>query len=79
MIPRFTLDLNLSIWKTNVNAHKIDDILLRTYRITRAAYFVKDKSGQVWFFKETFLLTDTSIEVILGMPFFFFSNIDIKF
>lgn len=36
-----------------------------------------DKSEKVWFFEETFLLADTSIEVILGISFLIFSNTNI--
>ena len=44
-----------------------------------AAFQVIDKLGRARFFQETFLLADTTIEVVLGMPFFIFSNADIQF
>lgn len=31
------------------------------------------------FFSKFFLITDTNVEVILGMLFLFFSNVDMKF
>ena len=44
-----------------------------------ARFLLQDSLGKIWFFEETFLLADTSIEVVLGMLFHFFSNADIQF
>lgn len=44
-----------------------------------ARFLLKDNLGKIQFFKETFLLTDTSMEVILEMLFLSFSNTDITF
>ena len=44
-----------------------------------AAFQVKDKFGRARFFQETFLLANTSMEVVLGMPFLTLSNADIQF
>ena len=38
-----------------------------------------DKLGRARFFQETFLLADTTMEVVLGMPFLTLSNADIQF
>ena len=40
---------------------------------------MEDKLGKARFFQETFLLANTSIEIILGMPFLALSNADIQF
>ena len=40
---------------------------------------MKDKLGRAWFFQETFLLANISVEVVLGMPFLNLSNADIWF
>ena len=69
--------LGLRTRKTNVGAQKIDGSLLETYEIVIAAFQMKDKFGRVRFFQETFLLADTSMEMVLRMPFFTFSNADI--
>ena len=40
---------------------------------------MQDGLDKIRFVKETFLLADTSMNVVLGMPFLSFSNIDIQF
>ena len=40
---------------------------------------MKDILKKARFFKETFLLADLSVEVVLEMPFLNFNNADIKF
>ena len=40
---------------------------------------VINKLGRKQFFKETFLLANISMEMVLKMPFLTFSNIDIYF
>ena len=40
---------------------------------------VFDKLGRSQFFQETFLLTDISIEVVIGILFQTFNNADIQF
>ena len=42
-------------------------------------FLVQDKLGRVWFFEETFLLADTSMEIVLRMPFLAFNNADVEF
>ena len=43
--------------------------------ITR--FSIQDKLGRARFFEKTFLLADTSMEVVLGMLFLTLSNADI--
>ncbi len=47
--------------------------------MTLARFSLQDSLGKVWFFEETFLLADTSMEVVLGMPFLSLSNADVEF
>ena len=47
--------------------------------MTVAAFSLPDSLGKVRFFEETFLLADTSMKVVLGMPFLALSNADIQF
>lgn len=42
-----------------------------------AGFLLQDQLGKIQFFEETFMLADTSIKMILGMFFLFFSNADI--
>lgn len=44
-----------------------------------AGFLLLDKLKKVWFFKKTFLLTETSIEVVLEISFLIFSNANIQF
>ena len=44
-----------------------------------AAFSLQDSLGRVRFFEETFFLADTSMKVVLGIPFLALSNGDIQF
>ena len=44
-----------------------------------ASFQVEDKLKRARFFQETFLVANTSIEVILGIPFLALSNADVSF
>lgn len=44
-----------------------------------ARFLVQDKEGRDRVFEETFLLANANIEVVLGMPFFSFSNTNVDF
>ena len=69
--------LGLKVRVTNVGAKKIDGFLLAIPDMVIAAFQVVDKLGRSQFFQETFLLTDISMKVVLGMLFLTFSNADI--
>lgn len=79
MTPTFASKLGLPTRRTNVGAQKIDGSALQTYGMATAGFSVHDKLGRVRFFEETFLLADTSMEVILGMLFLSLSNADVQF
>ncbi len=44
-----------------------------------ASFLLQDSLGRIRFFEETYLLADTSMEVVLEMPFLSLSNADVKF
>ena len=44
-----------------------------------ADFSLQDKLGKVQFFEETFFLANTSMNVVLGKPFFTLSDADIRF
>ena len=44
-----------------------------------ADFQVENKLGRAWFFQESFLLAETSMEMVLRMPFLTLSNADIQF
>ena len=79
MTPAYAAYLGLKVRMTNVDAQKIDELLLATYGMVIAAFQFVDKLGRSRFFQETFLLADISMEVVLSMPFLNFSNADVEF
>ncbi len=79
MTLAYVAKLGLTTRKTNVGAQKIDSSPLKTYGIVSASLLLQDSLGRVWFFEETFLLADTSIEMVLEMLFLALSNADFQF
>ncbi len=79
MTPAYAAELSLTARKTSVGAQKIDGSSLETYGMASASFSLQDSLGRVQFFEETFLLADTSMEVVLGMPFLSLSNADVEF
>ncbi len=79
MTPTYIAKLGLINRKTSIEAQKIDGSPLETYSMVTASFLLQDSLKRVRFFEETFLLTDTSIEVVLIMPFLSFSNTDVEF
>ena len=77
MILVYASELGLRVHQTNVEAQKIDGSTLETFGIVLASFQVEDKLERAWYFKETFLLTNISMEVVLGISFLTFSNADI--
>ena len=53
--------------------------MLRTFGMVITGFYVKDKPGRAKFFQKSFLLAETSIEVVLEMPIFTFYNANIQF
>lgn len=58
--------LDLKVRPTNIKALKIDDSKLKTFGIILASFQVNNNFGKAQFFRETFLLADTKINVVLG-------------
>ncbi len=79
MTPAYAAELGLTNQKTSVGAQKIDGSLLETYGMVSASFSLQDSLGRVRFFEETFLLADTSMEVVLRMLFLTLSNADFQF
>ena len=53
--------------------------MLDTFGMVFTAFSVTDKANQVKFFEETFLVSNVSMEVVLGMLFFTLSGADVDF
>ena len=75
----YTAQLGLKVQKTDVDTSKINRSLLATYGMVIAAFQVLDMLGCSWFFQETFLLANISMEVVLGILFLTLSNVNIQF
>ncbi len=76
MTPAYAAKLGLTTRKTSIGAQKIDGLPLETHGMALARFSLQDSLGKVWFFEETFLLANTSMEIVLGMPFLALSNAD---
>ncbi len=79
MTPAYAAKLGLITRKTSVEAQKIDGSPLKIYGMTSPRFLLQDSLGRVRFFETTFLLSDTSMEVILGIFFLALSNADFQF
>ena len=75
MAPAYVKKLGPRVRKTHVGAQKIDGSTLKTYGMVIAGFQVQDKFEKARFFQETFLVADTSVEVILRMPFLALSKV----
>ncbi len=75
----FVSQLGLKIWKTNVEAQKIDGTTLETYGIVVSTFSILDKDSKERFFEKSFLLADVKPDVVLEMPFQTMNNADVAF
>lgn len=69
--------MSLSIGLTGINATNIGGFTLKTYEIVIVWFSIQDKSGQIWFYKETYLLIYITIKIVLEIFFLAVSNPDI--
>lgn len=65
MILIYASKLGLTPETTIINAEKIDNLALKTHKMVTAEFLVYNTLEQARFFEKTFLLTDTSIEMVL--------------
>lgn len=79
MTLAYTAALDFSLQKTDINAQKIYDLVLKIYGIIIASFLGQNKLRNIRFFEETFLLTNTSIKMVLEMLMFTFFDTDIGF
>ena len=73
----YATQLGLEVRRTNVGTQKIDKFSLATYSMVIVAFQVLDKLTCFWFFQQTFLLANISIEVVLSISLLTFSNVNI--
>ena len=79
MTPAYVAELGLTTQKTSIGAQKIDGLPLETYNMALTRFSVQDSLGRVRLFEKIFLLANTSIEVVLEMPFLSLNNANIEF
>lgn len=77
MTLTYVMKLGFTTRKYDIGIQKIDSSILVTYGIVIARFFVQDKLEKIQFFEKTFLLADTSMEVILKMLFLTFFDVTI--
>lgn len=71
--------LDLWVQRIDIGTQKIDDITLVTYGIIVINFSLQDKNDRDQFFEKIFLVTDTSIEIVLGVLFFSLFDTDVRF
>lgn len=79
IIPVYATKLGFITQKTNVGASKIDDSLLETYNIVLPKFSLQNSLRKIRFFKKTFLLANTNMEMVLRILFLAPSNINCQF
>ena len=77
--PTLAKEIGLSIRSTEIGVQKIDSTLLDTYGMVVVAFSMMNKVNQLRFFKETFLMANVSLEVVLGMLFLTLSGANVDF
>lgn len=79
MSQTFAHQLDLKVWKTNIEAQKVDSTTLETYKIVVSTFSVLDKDGRKRLFENRFLLADVKPDIVLAILFLAMSNTDIDF
>ena len=79
MILVYALKWGFQVYHIDIRAQKIDGSTLKIFKMVIASFQVEDKLRSARFFRETFLLADISVEVVLDMLFLTFSNADVQF
>ena len=77
MTLAYIAKLGLKVQKTDSRVQKVYGSTLDTFGIVLADFQVEDKLGRAGFFQETFLVANTTLEMILRIPFLTFHNIDV--
>lgn len=75
----YLVKLGITTQKTSIRAQKINNSLLETYNIFLTRFLLFESLSKVKHFKKSLLLAIISIEVILGISFRIFSNVDKEF
>lgn len=71
--------LALIFRSANIGTQIIHSFTLEIPKMISIRFWIWDKEGKNWSLEEIFLLPDSNMKVILGMPFLFFDNMNIGF
>lgn len=71
--------LILHIGKIDFGIEKTNSSKLEILNMIIASFMVDDNDKKSWFFKESFLLADYSIDITLGMPLVILNNLNDQF
>ncbi len=75
----YTAKLGFTTQKTCIRVKKIVSLPQETYSRTLTRLSLQDSLKKVWFFEETFLLAEISMEIVLKMPILALSNANFSF
>ena len=79
MHPAFAERLGHMVQATNVGAQKINGTTIETHGMVVAVFSVTDRADKIRFFEETFLVTNVSPDLVLGILFLTLSGANINF
>lgn len=79
MTPMFLTAFGLTTRTTNIDAQKIDVSSLKIYDMVSERFSLQNSLKRVWFFKQIFLQSETSMKMVFEIFFLALSIADIKF
>ena len=79
LYPDFMKKFALQVKCINISRQKIDDSKLDTFDMVITSFLVEDNERRSCFFKETFLLANFNIYIVLRIPLFTLNNIESNF
>ena len=77
--PTLAQKLGLPVRLIDIEAQKIDGIMLDTFGMVVTAFSVMDKANRIKFFEEIFLIANVSPEIVLRILFLTLSSADVNF
>lgn len=63
---------------TNINTQKIDGNKLKIYKIVIVLFLIDNKDEKFRFFKKTFLLVNSNLDIVFEIDFFILGNVEIN-
>lgn len=79
MRPSFAEKLGFRIYQTNMNVQKLNGSRLDSDKMIIGLFQVNDKDKKSHFFKKTFLLPNTNMDILFQLLFLILSKIKMNF